>query len=426
MRDVLVFPYPATSGTTGTLVSRKEFFPITGYVPNNLAFVDKYTKVYDQNLIIYSFRELKNHLGTEGNDLYKKLVRLAVIQSGLTNSPISFTALLPYEDFKEEYNETISKLDIMPNLAEFQTLGVFQRNNWSNSTIVDSSKAKWKKSKKGNWYSKPHAPSEMTFLNSKLQNAISRGIIPQLLNFSTLSSEGRSEFLVFSWEKAEYSKDQKKEMRKKGNYSYINKGLFRKVYDKEGKPLIQTSTDKEGKVYENFVYKAINAWGDSFRANEFYTIPTVSKLENGFVKVKTEVEDIIIDDILNKAAVPMPPQVIPAGVQTKTIQAPAPVTSRSGVEISSNAKGLAAALTNPTELSKSKGNLTESYPVKFRGKDYKDAEAAYQALKSTATKDNGPNNTYNLMVDIIKAKLQQHPRLINEITKQGGSKWILS
>ena len=40
MRDVLVFPYPATKGTTGTLVSRKEIFPIPGYVPNNLAFVN--------------------------------------------------------------------------------------------------------------------------------------------------------------------------------------------------------------------------------------------------------------------------------------------------------------------------------------------------------------------------------------------------
>ena len=97
-----------------------------------------------------------------------------------------------------------------------------------------------------------------------------------------------------------------------------------------------------------------------------------------------------------------------------------------GVEISSSAKGLAAALTNPTELAKSKGNLTASYPVEFRSKTYKDAEAAYQALKSTATKDDGPNSTYNLMVNIIKAKLEQHPRLVNEITKQGGSAWILS
>lgn len=30
----------------------------------------------------------------------------------------------------------------------------------------------------------------------------------------------------------------------------------------------------------------VNAWGDSFRANEFYTEPTVSVIDNGFVKVE--------------------------------------------------------------------------------------------------------------------------------------------
>jgi hypothetical protein len=116
-----------------------------------------------------------------------------------------------------------------------------------------------------------------------------------------------------------------------------------------------------------------------------------------------------------------------------------PINVDKGVEISSNAKGLAAALTNPTELAKSKGNLTQSYPVQLDsliGVNKKginsttgvaeDAEAAYQALKSTATKDDGPNSTYNLMVNIIKAKLEQYPRLVSEITKQGGSSWILS
>ena len=101
-------------------------------------------------------------------------------------------------------------------------------------------------------------------------------------------------------------------------------------------------------------------------------------------------------------------------------------TNVKGVEISSNAQGLAAALTNPTELAKSKGNITKSYPVEFRGKTYKDSETAYQALKNTATKDEGPNSTYNLMVDIIKAKLEQHPILTSEISKQGGSNWILA
>mgnify|MGYP000871383860 FL=1 len=101
-----------------------------------------------------------------------------------------------------------------------------------------------------------------------------------------------------------------------------------------------------------------------------------------------------------------------------------PTPSVDSVEISSNSKGLAAALTNPTELAKKKGNLTESYPVTVRGKEYPDAEAAYQALKGTATKDDGPNSTYNLMVEILKAKLEQYPRLVSEIDKAGGKSWL--
>ncbi len=113
-------------------------------------------------------------------------------------------------------------------------------------------------------------------------------------------------------------------------------------------------------------------------------------------------------------------------IENISTQPTATTEVKPGVEISSNATGLAAALTNPTELAKSKNNLKQSYPVEFQGKTYKDAEAAYQALKSTATKDEGPNNTYNLMVNIITAKLQQHPRLVTEITNQGGSNWILN
>jgi len=68
--------------------------------------------------------------------------------------------------------------------------------------------------------------------------------------------------------------------------------------------------------------------------------------------------------------------------------------------------------------------LTESYPVTVRGKEYPDAEAAYQALKGTATKDDGPNSTYNLMVEILKAKLEKYPRLVSEIDKAGGKSWL--
>jgi hypothetical protein len=101
----------------------------------------------------------------------------------------------------------------------------------------------------------------------------------------------------------------------------------------------------------------------------------------------------------------------------------APVSQ--GVEISSNSKGLAAALTNPTELAKQKGNLTQSYPVTFDGVTYKDAEEAYQKNKGKYKPEGlGKGSTYDLMVQILEAKLKQHPRLVEEITKIGGQEWL--
>jgi hypothetical protein len=84
-------------------------------------------------------------------------------------------------------------------------------------------------------------------------------------------------------------------MRKIGDYSFIQKGLFKKVYDNFGTAL-QTA-DKKGTPY--FVYKAINAWGDSYRANEFYTTDHHSVIENGFIKVE-DVDNNRIIDLFNK------------------------------------------------------------------------------------------------------------------------------
>ena len=43
--------------------------------------------------------------------------------------------------------------------------------------------------------------------------------------------------------------------------------------------------------------------------------------------------------------------------------------------------GIGAALTNPTELAFRKGNLKNHYPVEFKGRVFRDAEAAYQNHK---------------------------------------------
>ena len=274
--------------------------------PDNLELVAKHSKVYNQNQVIYGFNELKQKISPK---LYGRLVRLAILQSGLTNSPISFSSLLPYEDFKEVYNDSLSKLEEMPNLATFKQLGVMERSLYSDTFIVPSLKAAWKKSKKGKWYSKPFNPSEISFLDNRLKKAIANKTIPQMINISPLSREGRSEYITFVWEDKALSKFEKAEMRKKGDYSYIKKGLFKRVNKADGTPIVL------GTEYETYIYKAINAWGDSFRANEFYdkmmpedadsTLAQQSVLDNGYIKVK-EVEDSVIEGIVGGSPVVNP------------------------------------------------------------------------------------------------------------------------
>jgi hypothetical protein len=255
---------------------------------NNAKINNKSNKVYDQNQIIYGFDELKNYLSTIGSPLYSKLVRLAVLQSGLSNSPTSFTSLLPYEDFKEIYNKTLSNLENMPNLADFNTLKVFQRNNWNNSDIVPMRKARTIVNADGNSYYQ----NNINFGgNREVTGAIMAGEIPQLLKMSSLSREAESDVVVYSWEQVPNGK-KKYDMIKAGDFSYIRKGLFQKVYN----GTIPLSFLNKFNT-PTYVYKMINAWGESrrvgesyFSANEFYANAQKSVIDNGFIPAN-EVDD---------------------------------------------------------------------------------------------------------------------------------------
>jgi len=252
--------------------------------PNNLKIKNKDNKVYDQNQMIYAFQELKEYLKGQNSPLYGNLLRLAILQSGLSNSPISFTSLIPYEDFRDAYNATVSQLETFPGLGDFAKLNVFQRNNWNDDDVVPYRKGK----QKFNPVSMSTYYTELSFgSKDKLLNDIKDGKIPQVIKLYTSSRQADSDVVVFSWEVG--TAKQKREMRAKGDFSFIRKGLFKKVYRGEGKenPLIYP--DKKGNP--QYIYKMINAWGDSYRANEFYNTARKSVIDNGFLKVENEVSD---------------------------------------------------------------------------------------------------------------------------------------
>ncbi len=74
----------------------------------------------------------------------------------------------------------------------------------------------------------------------------------------------------------------------------MQRGLFKKVMNND-KPFVVQQTDKE-----YFVYKAINAWGDSFRANEFYSKEQPAVFDSNFLKVDSASDTSVIDTFMNK------------------------------------------------------------------------------------------------------------------------------
>jgi len=122
-----------------------------------------------------------------------------------------------------------------------------------------------------------------------------------VIKLSALSRESNNDIITYSWEVdpdvtdadrrggIKNAKQKKLQMRKEGDFSFIRKGLFRKVMVGND-PLVHP--DRKGNP--QYIYKMINAWGDSFRANEFYNSARKSVVENGYIKVDKEIDDLTI------------------------------------------------------------------------------------------------------------------------------------
>lgn len=235
--------------------------------PNNLKILELGNKVYEQNLIINSFEEIKDYLKANNNlALYEKLVSLAILQSGLTSSPISFSKLLPYEDFKDVYYSTIDKLNNLSDLNDFVTNKVFERNNWNDSSIVPVVKREVRTNMTG----QSTVPTE-SGISANLKKAYNDVKIPRVVILPQ-GHRDAAETIMYSWVE-NISKEEREKRALTGDTSHFKKILMRKVYvDKANNiPLLQISvSENNNKIYKHHVYVAINSWGDSFRAKEFY------------------------------------------------------------------------------------------------------------------------------------------------------------
>ena len=248
---------------------------------NNIKIKGTTNKIYDQNSIIYSFRELKEYFEGIGEGFkYKKFMMLALYQSGLSVNRLSFTSLLPYEDFESIYNDTIQRLESLSNLETFANLNVFERNNWGNDDVVPYEKARWINLKDGTRVYNP----AMKYLPKNIEKSVKNNDIPPIISRTILGRNSDRDFFVYSWED-NITKEKRAEMRKRGDFSYIKRGLFRRVKE-NGQPFVHTSNNKD-----YYIYQAVNAWGARERAQEFYDVEKPSEIDNGFIKVTNVAAD---------------------------------------------------------------------------------------------------------------------------------------
>ena len=121
-----------------------ELFPIInsikGRVENNQDNIKLFSRKLDtftSNQLTASFRELSQ----EEPELYKNLVRLGVLQSGLNNSPITYIGLVPYEYYNELVKNAFNTYEKKNGAEElYKFLQLFIRNNSKDRLVYRTAK----------------------------------------------------------------------------------------------------------------------------------------------------------------------------------------------------------------------------------------------------------------------------------------------
>jgi hypothetical protein len=265
---------------------------------------------YDENLYVEYMREMRDNPAT--NALYNDIVKLAITQ-GTYASPIAIKNVVPIEDYAAIVAPIINTLAVNPKLESFKKNANFQRNNWKDKNIVGSyNPVIWQDRDPYDYdentgedlyyYYSPAFPIIDALKTDGQQKKIVEvpaGLatkevitIPRVLT----DPKGRKIDLV---EGVQIFPSTYVYRREQGDYSLNDVYGFKKVYNPDGSPVTSTTITKDGKVYINHVYKAINLYGDGMFATEQKLDNTPSELNNGTREVKKELDDAPIIEYYN-------------------------------------------------------------------------------------------------------------------------------
>jgi hypothetical protein len=271
---------------------------------------------YSQDLFTGYLRELRDDIRTF--DLYNDIVKAAIIQ-GIYTSPISFANLIPLEDYAANLAQIMNQIDSIPNLEEFNSQAMFQRQKWRDDDIIPD-------------YLPPYFPATETrgasipVFTTKVitdENGNKRQVndlsIIQLNKTYDAKFASKPVIKIRAWAKDKFtgklkdiltnrslSTEEIKKARKEGfsptEYFYG----YKKVYNTDGTPLITINYKGE----EQFLYKAINLLGDGTSINEYSDIIKPSSFNNNTEKVVELSDEEVVNMIKSSDKYTMKPEII--------------------------------------------------------------------------------------------------------------------
>lgn len=398
----------------------KELLPIfannSDGVDNIKLFRNK-MDTYKNDVLIESINNLLDYAKASGNieleSFINNLSIFTILQSGLQNSTINYTKILPAHLYSRFINELLTvykasdeSFDADLIWRQFHQNSKFDRNLNKKPKFV-----------------------------KKLENSAS-------IYLNADYSDSNYEFIIQSAPKIGITDDDLKNL---GKFKKAYKGFDYWIYQRNGYEII--------KEQEYAKYDPIIPLGDgrNYTETSIYNLVTQSKIkknnvltDDGWKRRSTFESENKSTPVISTTPVtatelkiafeqlkdqigrlPMFQNQSQAAVATNMIQ----LSQAGGENISYSGSEFAKKLTNP-------GN---NLVVKFRNVKFRNAEHAYQtwksgefdenAFKSNEFKPKGSKKVnikinYKLMVDIITEKLKQYPELIKGINDRGGLKYI--
>jgi hypothetical protein len=250
----------------------------------------------EENAYSDMMRGLRDNPDT--NDLYNDLVNLSIVQGTYAN-PASIKKIIPLEDYAAIVTDLVKATPYVDeNVKNFKENNMFQRNNFNNTDIVPKVT--------------PLAFRDENYIDFDLDgNELSR--------YSFVTGSNKEFFLVSAKAKGsgaqvitidrvqnvngvdvDFASGESITPKQLAVASKSDNNPYKYVF---GYQLVKNPDTKEPMIYldpkhgKQYIYKAVNLYGDGRYLTEYPGAPVPSQLKNGTIPVATELDDQDIIDI---------------------------------------------------------------------------------------------------------------------------------